>query len=94
MFHCVHFEAPSEMVKRVSGGQLSTTAMTCGSTNNSPQQGLSSAPNSPQPASPSQQGLSPSPSPNLVAAASMDVNVSQDFQEEPESERMDSLSDR
>lgn len=75
VFHCVHFEAPSEMVKRVSGGQLGNTARGSSPTGSSPQ------------------GLSAGPSQNLVAA-SMDVNVSQDFLDEPESERMDSLSDR
>lgn len=76
MFHCVHFEAPSEIVKRVSGGSQSSV------------RGANSAPGSPQ-------GLSASPSTSQnVVAASMDVNVSQDFLEEPESERMDNLSDR
>lgn len=77
VFHCVHFEAPSEMVKRVSCGQLANTGRGASPSGSSPQ-GLS---------------VSPNPSQNLVAA-SMDVNVSQDFLDEPESERMDSLSDR
>ena len=48
---------------------------------------------SPSGSSPQGLSVSPNPSQNLVAA-SMDVNVSQDFLDEPESERMDSLSDR